>query len=189
MKLSALVVAQLIMSAASAVDRTNLRIQVVDAFGTAVRSGLRASLYAESGLVAEGTGGTPLVLNNVPYGRYRLETTGSGFRVNSTRIKLSQPGQEVTVGLVLEKVGDPEPQGLTLTGRVARCSHRSPMWVKLIGLFTDEIVQASLGPDCTFRIPDLDGGRYLAVLFDGSTVMGIKEVRVTVDSAPLVFDD
>ena len=173
---------------ALAADRGKVRIEVVDAFGAELNRGVQASLYKESSLVAKETGGSPILLKDIGYGHYTLEIICPGFRRYSRRIVLSQPDQNVKVGLALDKVGDPEAQGLTIVGKVTRCSPKSSMWVRLVGLFTNEVSQASVGSGCAFRLTDLDGGRYLAILFDGRTLRDTKEVKVTVDSPPLVFE-
>lgn len=183
-----LVVQMIAVTALFGVDLGRVRMEVVDAFGSEVTSGIKANLYKDGTRVAEAVGGSPLLLQGLPYEHYRLEIVCPGFRIYSGLIRISEPDRILRIGLRLDHVGDPEPKGLVLSGKVLRCARGPAMWIRLVGIFTDDTAQTRVRPDCSFRIPDLVGGRYFGILLDGTTVKDTKEVTVDQGSAPLVFD-
>jgi hypothetical protein len=182
-----LVATAVISAIAGVVPLAQLHVTIVDAFGAEVRGSVRVGIYEDDGLIAEATGASPRVLNAVPYGRYRLEIMCTGFRMVSRTITVSERNQALRVGLELAKVGDPQESGLVLSGTVVPCLREPSMWVKVVGVFTDEAAETKVGTDCGFRIPDLAGGRYVGFLVDGEAVKDIKVIKLTVGSQTVVF--
>lgn len=172
----------------SPVDRAEVEIEVVDAFGHSLRYGVTGVLYSEGKIVAKVTGGAPLRMNNVPYGQYRLIIDCPGARTVSRTVSISERAATVRVGLPLAKVGDPEPGELVLVGRVVPCQHRAALWVKVVGAFTDEAVVVRIPASCEFRIPNLTGGRYVGFLTTENTVKDMKTFDLTVGSGIVIFE-
>lgn len=175
------------LAIASGSQTGDLEVTVLDSFGNVIASEVSARLYGEDGYSSRVKGSRSLVWRRVPVGAYTLEVVCSGFRLFSRRVRISGPAQVVTVGLKVASIGDPVSKGLTISGRVEPCPASGAFWVKLFGIFIDDVFQAKVPNNCSFRIEDVSGGSYVGILIEGDTVIDTRTFIVTTESQPVTF--
>lgn len=173
----------------SGADLGHLRVEVVDAYGMPIREGIRATLLHEMQVVREAHGSSPLVFPNLRVGRYLLTIHCVGARP-VFKVLIVPPGEYTTrVGLVLATTGDPEPRGITISGEARPCRADQALWVKLVGVYADEVAVARVSESCRFRFFGLSGGYYVALLLDGGSIREAKVVRVDWRSTEIIFGE
>jgi hypothetical protein len=162
--------------------QTDLRVEVVDSFGTPVTKGVHVRLLGGSLLVADRIGGENFLFKDIHSGTYTLAVESLGFKRISKIISVNDSTQVVRVGLVLTNIGDPESKGFTLAGTVSSCVNGLTLWVRLVGLYNDQSESAVVKPGCKFEVAGLAGGYYMVSLLDGTRLIDSTIVKVAAGS-------
>jgi len=100
-------------------------------------------------------------LVDIPYGTYELTIRGRGMATVRTRITVDAPRTWRTVGLTLEapEYGAMEP---SMSGTVMFRNEPVPTaWIKVVGVYSDTMMETMADSNGNFRLDGLGDGLYL----------------------------
>ena len=120
--------------------------------------------------------GGAATLQGVPYGLYQLEVRLNGFLPRQERIRIYQTKLQLQIGLELAPIhGYQQPE---VVGSVEGATRTDKLWVRLIGLFTNDLVENRVDTSKKFRLVGMPAGRYVLLLFERGTLITAQQLDV-----------
>lgn len=112
----------------------------------------------------------------IPYGVYFIEVYAQGFEPYVVRIQISRPETWIPVGLTVGSLGAPVTPG-SVSGKVTEYS-KTPVWLKLVGLYSDFIAHTAADSSGGFRFREIRPGKYLLLIFQRGELLESKVLEV-----------
>ncbi len=122
-------------------------------------------------------------------GHYHTVIEANGFFSFSSAIELSDNDIEVRACLTVAPIEGTTRPWVKLTGSVTPESkaESKSLWVRLVGLYSDANLTATVGTRGQFSFSRLQPGRYLLILFDKNGIRSQEEVDVREGRGPVTL--
>jgi hypothetical protein len=152
-------------------DLSRVRVYVVDFFGTPI-AGAQVELKDAQNRMKKFLSKPS---QQVPYGEYEITVSRDGYTMGSRKVSIESAETWITVGL------SPQSSQLIRVEGNVRPSivPELPAWVRLIPVYSDQILTQPLTESGEFTFVDILPGKYLfVVLQEERKVLGLSEVTL-----------
>lgn len=117
--------------------------------------------------------GDTISFRQIPFGLYDLEVQAAGFNTRRERVAVYQTEVRLWCGLLVSPLHSEERS--EVVGSVALPKNiPADLWVRLVPLYSSDLVESRITPDGTFRVVGLEPGRYALLVFDKSRLIMTK---------------
>lgn len=154
-----------------------LSVYVVTTLGLRIPGTVR--VRSSSGAVVYSAGTSSRIVATLPYGRYDVEFSGEFIKPVRRQITVDSNEQFIVMGTdlastVLDFKNSNVAMSIHLNSAVP-CKSGDFLWAKLIPVFEDRAVEQLVSPNGTAAFSELNVGKYIVVIIDGTTVPGDKD--------------
>jgi len=169
-------------------SQSTVRFVVTGCWGTALTRVTISLSAVEHQTVVERLSYPSADTAQLPEGRYHVLIEATGFFPSSAMLDLAERNVEHRSCLTVAPVSGTTRPWVGFKGSVApQAADSGPLWTRLVGLYTDTNLTATVGADGAFSFAKLQPGRYLLLLFDSKGLRSQKELDVRGDTAAVTF--
>lgn len=112
----------------------------------------------------------------VPYGMYRLRASANNFWSSERQVTVLQP--EVWVVIELQFGVENGPPRSDLKGVVSSGSKHGKFWVRLSGLYSNEVFDEPVDDSGSFQLGWIPQGQYILIVREADHVLKTEQVTI-----------
>jgi hypothetical protein len=164
-----------------------ISVRIVSTLGGKVSPG-RLTISANGGRVYSADVSQETTIR-LAYGDYNLDFTSRAWKPIHRTIRIDKPETFMTLGTdlesdVLETRGTP----LIISAKVSPyevCSPDGELVAKLVGVFSDSVVERKIGPYGLVKFDPVEIGAYVIIIVDGEHIRAVQAVRTVAPTTAL----
>ena len=157
-------------------DVATVKVVVRDTMGSPV-PGAKVTLLSVGPKDKFTATGGEATFDQVPFGLYDMEIRLLGFVTRTEQVRIYQPSVFFNVGLELAATHSYERAELSGTVK-EDVKGRSDLWVRLVGLYSSDLVENAVDSAGHFELDGMAHGKYLLILIEKDKVLVTKSVDV-----------
>ena len=157
----------------ASVSSNRVSIDVVDHYGNPLRQAMISLGNGES--AATLTNGQ--VVHLAP-GVYHVRVTVPGFKTWDGHLRISQPSEIVTIAMKTGSIDGPE-RLCSVDGHIHKRSRVAITAVRIVPLYSSEILDLPVDRNGTFVAHDLECGEYIFLMLSAGGLQGSQAIRLT----------
>lgn len=154
-------------------DSANVRVIVSETFGRPVPGAKVTLTSVVPGEKFTAIGGEA-EFDHVPFGMYDLDVRLIGFVARKERVNIHAPKLIFRIGLELGATHSYEPS--ELSGSIKSGVDRSDLWVRLVALYSSDLIENVVDSSGHFELVGMPHGKYLLLLLEKDKVLTTRPV-------------
>jgi hypothetical protein len=158
-------------------ERGTLTIKLTDTFGSKVSRGI-LSIKSSGGGVAYSAEAQGQVAVQLPYGRYTVEFGTNWYQPSRRDVVIDSPdsfAELAAIFVVPEENYAPGSISIKIDPAKS-CSAEGSLWAKLIGVYTQDIMERHVSSGGYALFEPVDRGAYIVIVVDGSNVRATSPI-------------